>query len=123
MVRARLEEFRGREVRTSGDGFFATFDGSTRAIRCAHAVIADAQGLGIELRAGVHTGECEVRGDDYAGVAVHIGALVAALATAGQVLTTSTVRDLVAGSGITFADNGVHRVKGIAEPWHLYEVT
>jgi class 3 adenylate cyclase len=123
MVRARLEEFRGREVRTSGDGFFATFDGSTRAIRCAHAVIADAQGLGIELRAGVHTGECEVRGDDYAGVAVHIGARVAALATAGQVLTTSTVRDLVAGSGITFADNGVHRVKGIAEPWHLYEVT
>jgi class 3 adenylate cyclase len=122
MVRARLTEFGGREVNTAGDGFFATFDGPARAVRCARAVIDDAQTLGIELRAGVHTGECEVRGDDYAGIAIHIGARVAALATAGQVLTTRTVKDLVAGSGLTFADRGVHELKGITEPWHLYEV-
>ena len=122
LVRAHLDRFRGREISTAGDSFFATFDGPARAIHCAQAVINDARALGLDLRAGVHAGECEVRGDDYGGIAVHIGARVAALATAGKVLTTSTVKDLVAGSGITFSDHGTHTLKGVPEPWHLYEV-
>ena len=122
LVRAQLARLRGREISTAGDSFFAVFDGPARAIRCAQAIVDGAAALGIEVRAGVHTGECEVRGDDYSGIAVHIGARVAALAGAGQVLTTSTVKDLVAGSGIAFSDHGTHELKGIPEPWHIYEV-
>jgi len=122
LVRTHLDRFRGREISTAGDSFFATFDGPARAIRCAQAVINDARSLGLELRAGVHAGECEVRGDDYGGIAVHIGARVAALAAAGHVLTTSTVKDLVAGSDITFSDYGTHTLKGVPETWHLYQV-
>src|SRR5262249_34887725 len=101
LVRAQLTRFRGREVSTAGDGFFAVFDGPARALRCAQAVVDGASALGIGVRAGVHTGEVEVRANnDYGGIAVHIGARVAALAGAGEVFTTSTVKDLVAGSGI-----------------------
>jgi class 3 adenylate cyclase/alpha-beta hydrolase superfamily lysophospholipase len=120
-VRAQLGRFNGREISTTGDGFFATFDGPARAIRCAQVIIDAADALGIRVRAGVHTGECDVRGDDLGGIAVVIGARVAALASAGQILTTGTVRDLVAGSDIAFTDQGLHDLKGIPEPWHLYE--
>jgi class 3 adenylate cyclase len=122
LVRDCLDQFRGREISIAGDGFFATFDGPARAIRCAQAIIDAARTLGLDVRAGIHTGECEVRVNDYAGIAVHIGARVASLAGALQVLTTSTVKDLVAGSGITFTDHGIHELKGVPEPWHLYEV-
>ena len=123
IVRDQLAQFKGHEVSTTGDGFFATFDGPARAIDCAKAIIANATAVGLELRTGVHTGECEVRGDDYAGIAVHIGARVAALAGAGEILTTRTVKDLVTGSGIDFEDLGDKTLKGIAEPWHIYRVT
>ena len=123
MVRAELRRFRGREVSTAGDSFFAVFDGPARAIRCAQAIMAGADALGIEVRAGVHTGECDVRGDDFGGIAVHIGARVAALAAGGEVVTTSTVKDLVAGSGIVFVDHGLHLLKGVPEPWQLYRAT
>jgi class 3 adenylate cyclase len=122
VVRDNLARFRGREVSTAGDSFFVTFDGPAAAIRCAQAIIDATRQIGLGVRAGVHTGECEVRGSDYSGIAVHIGARVAALAGAGQILATSTVKDLVAGSGIVFADNGTHALKGIPEPWHLHEV-
>ncbi len=123
MVRACLADFRGREIDTAGDGFFAVFDGPARAIRCAEAVIDGARGMGIDVRAGVHTGECEVRGDGYAGIAVHTGARIAALAGAGEVLASRTVKDLIAGSGIDLEDHGVHELKGIPEPWQVYRVT
>jgi pimeloyl-ACP methyl ester carboxylesterase len=123
LVRAQLTRFRGREVSTAGDGFFAVFDGPARALRCAQAVVEGASALGIGVRAGVHTGEVEVRGNnDYGGIAVHIGARVAALAGAGEVFTTSTVKDLVAGSGIQFVDVGYHELKGVPEPWHLFRI-
>jgi class 3 adenylate cyclase len=98
MVRTQLERFRGREINTAGDGFFATFDGPARAVRCAQAIADAARPLGVDVRAGVHSGEWEVRGGDYTGIAVHIGSRVCALAQAGEVLATSTVRDLVGGS-------------------------
>jgi class 3 adenylate cyclase/pimeloyl-ACP methyl ester carboxylesterase len=120
VVRRHLARFRGVEVDTTGDGFFATFDGPARAIRCAGAIVAAAQDLGIELRAGVHTGECEVIDGKIGGVAVHLGARVAALAEPGQVLVSSTVRDLVAGSGLRFTDRGVRELKGIPGEWRLY---
>jgi class 3 adenylate cyclase len=123
LVRAQLDAYRGREISTAGDSFFAVFDGPARAIRCAQTIINDAKAHGIEVRAGVHTGECEIRGDDYAGIAVHIGARVAALADACTVLTTNTVKDLVAGSGITFTDRGTHTLKGVPGPMHLYQAT
>ena len=123
LVRAQLDAFRGREISTAGDSFFAVFDGPARAIRCAQTIINDAKAHGIEVRAGVHTGECEIRGDDYAGIAVHIGARVAALADACAVLTTNTVKDLVAGSGITFTDRGTHALKGVPGSMHLYQAT
>jgi class 3 adenylate cyclase len=123
LARAQIARFRGREVSTAGDSFFAVFDGPARAIRCAQAIVAGASALGIDVRSGVHTGECEVRGGDYGGIAVHIGARVASLAAAGEVLTTSTVRDLVAGSGITFSDRGVHTLKGIPGTWHVFRAT
>ena len=121
-VRAELEHFRGREVKATGDGFLACFDGPARAIRCARAIVQRARVLGIDVRAGLHTGECETRGDDLAGVAVHIAARVAALAEAGEVLCSRTVTDLVAGSGIRFADRGVHALKGVPGQWQTLAV-
>lgn len=121
-VRRQLERFHGREVNTAGDGFLATFDGPGRAIHCACAIRDAVRALGIEVRAGLHTGEIEVRGDDIAGLAVHIGARVAHDAGAGQVLVSSTVKDLVAGSGIEFDDGGEHELKGVPGRWRLYSV-
>jgi len=123
LVRAQLARFRGREVSTAGDSFFAVFDGPARAIRCAQAIVDGAVSLGIAVRAGIHTGECELRGGDYGGIAVHVGARIGAHAGPGEVLTSSTVKDLVAGSGLTFADRGTHDLKGIPDPWHLYQVS
>ena len=120
LVRAQLDVFGGREIDTAGDGFFAVFDGPARAVRCAHAIVEHARVLGIEIRAGVHTGECEIRGDGYAGIAVHVGARIAALAGPGEVMTSSTVKDLVAGSGISFENRGEQQLKGVPDPWHLY---
>jgi pimeloyl-ACP methyl ester carboxylesterase len=121
-VRRQLERFRGREVDTAGDGFFATFDGPARAIRCAHAITDAVAELGLQIRAGVHTGEVEVMGSQLGGVTVHIGARVAAQAEAGELLATSTVRDLVAGSGIAFVDRGDFELKGIPGVWRLLAV-
>jgi class 3 adenylate cyclase len=106
----------------TGDGFLAAFDGPARAIRCAQAIAADSRSLGVEVRIGLHTGECEIRGDDLAGIAVHIGARVAALSGGGDVLVTSTVRDLVAGSTIEFTDRGRHTLKGVPGEWQLLAV-
>jgi class 3 adenylate cyclase len=122
VVRSQLARFRGREVNTSGDGFLAMFDGPQRAIRCAMAIRDAVQSLGIEVRAGLHTGECEVRGDDIGGIAVHIGARVSALAGANDVLVSSTLRDLVIGSGLEFEDRGAHQLKGVPGEWHLFAV-
>jgi class 3 adenylate cyclase/pimeloyl-ACP methyl ester carboxylesterase len=121
-VRRELDRFGGREVNTSGDGFLASFDGPARAIRCALASSAKAHDMGLEIRAGLHTGECEARGDDLAGVAVHTGARVAALAGPSEVLVTSTVCDLVSGAGIEFRDRGRHALKGIPGEWQLLTV-
>jgi class 3 adenylate cyclase len=122
VVRSQLARFRGREVNTSGDGFLAMFDGPQRAIRCAMAIRDAVQALGIEVRAGLHTGECEVRGDDIGGIAVHIGARVSALAGPNDVLVSSTLRDLVIGSGIEFEDRGTHDLKGVPGEWRLFAV-
>ena len=119
VVRSQLARFRGREVNTSGDGFLAMFDGPQRAIRCAMAIRDAVQALGIEVRAGLHTGECEVRGDDIGGIAVHIGARVSALAGPNDVLVSSTLRDLVIGSGLEFEDRGAHELKGVPGEWRL----
>jgi class 3 adenylate cyclase len=121
-VRRELERFRGQEVNTTGDGFLAAFDGPGRAINCAQTIATRAQELGFAVRAGLHTGECERRGDDLAGIAVHTGARVAALAGPGEVLVTSTVRDLVAGSGIEFTDRGRHELKGVPGEWLVLAV-
>jgi class 3 adenylate cyclase len=121
-VRTELEHFRGREVKATGDGFLAAFDGPTRAIHCARAIGDRAHALGIKVRAGLHTGECETRGDDLAGVAVHIAARVAALAQPGEVLCSRTVTDLVGGSGIRFAERGVHSLKGVPGHWQTFAV-
>ena len=123
VVRSQLARFRGREVNTSGDGFLAMFDGPQRAIRCAMAIRDAVQALGIQVRAGLHTGECEVRGDDIGGIAVHIGARVSALAGANDVLVSSTLRDLVIGSGLEFDERGTHQLKGVPGEWHLSAVT
>lgn len=120
-VRRELDRFRGREVDTAGDGFFATFDGPGRALRAAAAIRDALRALELDVRAGVHTGECEVAGPAVRGVAVHVAARVAARAAAGEILATSTVRDLVAGSGIVFADRGSTELKDVGA-WHLYEV-
>jgi pimeloyl-ACP methyl ester carboxylesterase len=119
-VRRELVRWRGSEVDTAGDGFLATFDGPARAIRCALAVGDRARALGLDVRAGVHTGECELLGDKVAGIAVHTGARVAALARAGEVLVSQTVKDLVAGSGLHFADRGEHELKGVPGRWRVY---
>jgi class 3 adenylate cyclase/pimeloyl-ACP methyl ester carboxylesterase len=122
VVRAQLTRFRGREVNTSGDGFLAMFDGPQRAIRCAMAIRDAVQSLGIEVRAGLHTGECEVRGDDIGGIGVHIGARVSALAGPNEVLVSSTLRDLVIGSGLEFQEHGGHQLKGVPGEWRLFAV-
>jgi class 3 adenylate cyclase len=123
LVRRELERFRGQVVKSTGDGVLATFDGPGRAIRCACAIRDSVRPLGIDMRAGLHTGEIEVTGADIAGVAVHIGARVSALAGASEVLVSSTVRDLVAGSGIEFEDRGDHQLKGVPGTWQMYAVT
>jgi class 3 adenylate cyclase len=121
-VRRQLARFRGTEVNTTGDGFLATFDGPARAVECACAIRDVARQLGVEVRSGVHTGEIELRGDDIAGVAVHIAARVAALAEPSTVWVSRTVTDLVAGSGLEFEDHGEHTLKGVQEPWKLFAV-
>jgi pimeloyl-ACP methyl ester carboxylesterase len=122
LVRKELRFFQGREVDTAGDGFFATFDGPARAVRCAWAAVEAIKPLGIEMRAGVHTGECELLGEKVGGIAVHIGARIAALGGPGEVLVSRTVKDLVAGSGISFEDRGLHRLKGVDDEWQLFAV-
>jgi pimeloyl-ACP methyl ester carboxylesterase len=122
LVRGELVRFRGREIDTAGDGFLAAFDGPARAVRCASAIVAGVRALGIEVRAGLHTGECEVMGEKVGGIAVHIGARVAALAAPNEVLVSSTVRDLVAGSGLTFRDRGPQPLKGVPGEWRLFAV-
>ena len=119
-VREQLARFRGREVKNLGDGFLATFDGPARAVRCAAAIAQDVKPLGIDVRSGLHTGEIELKRDDIGGIAVHIAARVADLAGAGESLVSSTVRDLVAGSGLRFADRGLHALRGLPEQVHLY---
>ena len=119
VVRQELRRYNGREVNTTGDGFFAAFDSPTQAVRCARALIGDASAQ-VEVRVGIHTGECERRGDDLAGLAVHIAARVAASAGAGEVLVSRTVRDLVGGSELRFADRGEHELKGVPERWQLF---
>ena len=122
IVRAQLNRFRGREVNTSGDGFLAMFDGPQRAIRCAISIRDALRSLGIEVRAGLHTGECEVRGDDIGGIGVHIGARVSAMAGPNEVLVSSTLRDLVIGSGLEFEERGSHQLKGVPGEWRLFAV-
>jgi class 3 adenylate cyclase/predicted alpha/beta hydrolase len=122
LVRRELTRFQGREVDTAGDGFFATFDGPARAIRCASAIAAGVEPLGLQVRAGLHTGECEVLDGKVAGIAVHIGARVAAQAAPSEVLVSGTVKDLVAGSGIRFNDRGSAELKGVPGTWNLFAV-
>jgi len=122
VLRKELTAFRGREVNTAGDGLLATFDGPNRAIRCACSVRERLRPLGLEVRTGLHTGECELIGDDVGGIAVHIAARVAATAEPDEVLVSSTVRDLVAGSGLRFADRGIHGLKGVPGEWRLFLV-
>ena len=119
-VRDHLRRFRGKEINTTGDGFLASFDGPARAIRCALAISGSTRPLGIDLHLGLHTGECEVRGDDLGGLAVHIAARVGSLAAPGEVLVSGTVKDLVAGSSIDFVDRGEHELKGVRRTWRLY---
>jgi pimeloyl-ACP methyl ester carboxylesterase len=122
LVRRELLRFHGREIDTTGDGFLATFDGPARAIRCAAAIVEHVHDLGLSIRAGLHTGECEVTGGSIAGIAVHTGARVAGYAVADEVLVSSTVKDLVAGSGIKFNERGLHVLKGIPGEWRLFAV-
>lgn len=121
-VRLQLDRFRGQEVKTTGDGFLASFDGPARAIRCANAIRQGARSLGMELRVGLHTGECEVRDDDIGGIAVHIAARVLGESAPGEVLVSSTVKDLVAGSGFVFEDRGIRILKGVPDQWRLFAV-
>jgi class 3 adenylate cyclase len=122
MVRRQLDRFGGRGVKTTGDGVLATFDGPARAIRCAQAVREGASRLGLDIRAGLHTGEIERRGPDVGGIAVHIGQRVSTLADPGEVLVSSTVKDLVAGSRLEFEDRGEHDLKGVPGSWRLFSV-
>jgi class 3 adenylate cyclase len=121
-VRGLLGRYRGTEIDTAGDGFFASFDGPARAIRCACAIRDSVRDLGIEIRAGIHTGECELIGGKVGGIAVHIGARVSALASPSEVLVSSTVKDLVAGSGLEFDDRGPHTLKGFTDQWRVFAV-
>jgi pimeloyl-ACP methyl ester carboxylesterase len=123
LARLEVEKYRGRYVNTTGDGMLATFDGPARAVRCAQAIAEATKPLGLEIRAGCHTGEVELADDDVRGLAVHIGARVAALADASELWVSSTVKDLTAGSGIAFEDAGEHELKGVPDRWHLYRVS
>jgi class 3 adenylate cyclase len=120
LVRRELARFRGREIKQTGDGFLAAFDGPARAVQCAASITDQVPALGIDVRAGVHTGECELRGGDIAGMAVHIGARVGARAGSGEVLVSRTVKDLVIGSGLQFQERGPTELKGVPGEWHLY---
>ena len=120
VIREQLKRFRGNEVTTTGDGFFAVFDGPARAIRCGKSIQKAITEMGVAIRVGLHTGECEVLESGYAGIAVHIGSRVMQYASPQEVLVTSTVKDLVAGSGLEFIDQGVHTLKGVPNKWHLY---
>jgi class 3 adenylate cyclase len=122
LVRKELAGHGGREIKTTGDGFLAVFDAPARAIRCAVAIRDELRQLGVGVRIGLHSGEVELRGEDVGGIAVNIGARVAARGGEGEVVVSSTVRDLVAGSGIGFADRGEHELKGVPDRWHLYAV-
>jgi class 3 adenylate cyclase len=122
LARTRIDEHRGRYVHTTGDGLLATFDGPARAVRCARAIAEAVRPLGIRIRAGCHTGEVELAGEDIQGVAVHIGSRVAALAGPDEVWTSSTVKDLTVGSGLVFQDAGEHELKGVPDRWRLYRV-
>jgi class 3 adenylate cyclase len=122
-VRAMVSRFRGREINTTGDGFFATFDGPARAVRCAQAIVEAVKPLGLEVRAGLHTGEITTLDGEFGGLAVHIGARVGAAAGASEVLVSHTLKDLVAGSGLTFEDRGLHQLKGVPDEWRLYAAT
>jgi class 3 adenylate cyclase len=122
LVVRQLERFSGCLVKWLGDGVLATFDGPARAIRCGRALAEESRRLGIELRVGLHCGECEVRGEDVGGIAVHIAARVMARADAGEVLVSRTIKDLVAGSGIEFVDRGTHELKGVPGDWQLFSV-
>jgi class 3 adenylate cyclase len=122
LIRGELNHFRGQEIDTAGDGFFATFDGPARGIRCACAIRDDISNLGITIRAGLHTGECELMEDKVSGIAVHIGARVMEKADPGEVLVSSTVKDLVAGSGLQFNDRGKYDLKGIPGEWRIFLV-
>jgi class 3 adenylate cyclase len=121
-VARQVDRFQGRLVKWLGDGVLAVFDGPARAIRCARALVEEAPRLGFEIRVGLHAGECEVRDDDVGGLAVHIGARVMAHAGPGEVVVSSTVKDLVVGSGIAFADLGIHQLKGVPGDWRLFSV-
>ncbi len=121
-MRRELGRFSGREVKTLGDGYLATFDGPARGIRCGRAIDEAARSLGLEVRIGLHCGEVELMGEDVGGIAVHIAARIGALAGAGEVLVSSTVKDLVAGSGIQFVDRGAKQLKGIPDEWRLFAV-
>jgi class 3 adenylate cyclase len=123
VVRRELERFRGVELDTAGDGFLARFDGPVKAIYCARAIVGQVRSLGLELRAGIHTGECERAGEKLAGIAVNVGARVSAAAGPGEVLVSGTVKDLVAGSGIEFEERGMHELKGVPGEWRLYAVS
>jgi class 3 adenylate cyclase len=119
-VRNQLRRFGGREVNTTGDGFVVSFDGPARALRCAQAITEATARIGVELRAGLHTGECEVRGTDLGGLSVHIAARVAAQAGPGEILVSGTIKDLVIGSGIEFTDHGEHELNGVPGTWKLF---
>ena len=121
-VRGVLARWGGREMDTAGDGFFAAFDGPARAIRCAQAIVNGVRSMGIEIRAGLHTGECDITDDKVAGISVAIGSRIASMARPSEVLVSRTVRDLVAGSGLAFEDRGEHELKGVPDRWHLYSV-
>ena len=122
-IRQELEHYGGREMRTTGDGFFVLFDGPARAIRCALALVNAIRPLGLEIRAGLHTGEVEIAGDDIEGLAIHIGARIAALAGTGEVLVSRTIKDLVVGSGLTFLDRGTHVLKGVPDEWQVFQAS
>jgi len=121
-VREELRRFRGNEIKTTGDGFMASFDGPARAIKCARAIADATQRLGVQVRLGMHTGECEIRGDDLGGLAVHIAARIGGRASAQEILVSEIVKDLVAGSGIEFEDRGKHELKGVPGSWQLFAV-
>jgi class 3 adenylate cyclase len=123
IVRERIAGYRGREVKTMGDGFLATFDGPARGIHCARSIIQDVADVGVQVRAGMHTGECQLVGDDVSGIAVSIGARVSSLAAGGEVLVSRTVKDLVVGSGIAFEPRGTHELKGVPGSWELFAAT